>query len=70
MLVAPEGAANPAVAETVQVRQGTLELSNVNPVREMTRLIDVQRAYERTNTMMGNADDLRRDSLKRIAQAV
>jgi len=64
------GAANPAVAETVQVRQGTLELSNVNPVREMTRLIDVQRAYERTNTMMGNADDLRRDSLKRIAQAV
>ena len=41
-----------------------------NSVREMTRLIDVQRAYERTNTMMGNADDLRRDSLKRIAQAV
>ena len=70
MLVAPEGAAKPGVAEAVQVRQGTLELSNVNPVREMTRLIDVQRAYERTNTMMGNADDLRRDSLKRIAQAV
>ena len=58
------------MAEAVQVRQGTLELSNVNSVREMTRLIDVQRAYERTNTMMGNADDLRRDSLKRIAQAV
>ena len=70
MLVAPDGAAKPGVAEAVQVRQGTLELSNVNPVREMTRLIDVQRAYERTNTMMGNADDLRRDSLKRIAQAV
>ena len=70
MLIAPEGAAKPAQAEGTMVRQGSLELSNVNPVREMTRLIDVQRAYERTNTMMGNADDLRRDSLKRIAQAV
>lgn len=70
MLVAPEGAAKPGPAEAVEVRQGTLELSNVNPVREMTRLIDVQRAYERTNALMGNADDLRRDSLKRIGQAV
>jgi flagellar basal-body rod protein FlgF len=50
--------------------QGTLEMSNVNPVREMTRLIDVQRAYERTNALMGNADTLRRDALKRIGQSV
>ncbi|SDG46668.1 flagellar basal-body rod protein FlgF [Sulfitobacter delicatus] len=70
MLVAPEGAAKPGPAEGTAVRQGSLELSNVNPVREMTRLIDVQRAYERTNSLMGNADDLRRDSLKRIMQAV
>ncbi len=70
MLIAPEGAAKPGPAEGTAVRQGSLELSNVNPVREMTRLIDVQRAYERTNSLMGNADDLRRDSLKRIMQAV
>jgi flagellar basal-body rod protein FlgF len=36
----------------------------------MTRLIDVQRAYERTNTLMGNADTLRSDALRRISQAV
>lgn len=70
MLVAPDGAKAPIAAETTQVMQGNLELSNVNPIREMTRLIDVQRAYERTNTLMGNADTLRSDTLKRIAQAV
>ena len=70
MLTAPEGAAAPGAATGVQVVQGALELSNINPVREMTRLIDVQRAYERTNNLMGNADTLRRDSLKRLSQAV
>tara|TARA_R110002049_G_scaffold29972_2_gene101945 strand:- start:35049 stop:35792 length:744 start_codon:yes stop_codon:yes gene_type:complete len=70
MLVAPEDAAAPRPAIATQVMQGALEMSNVNPIREMTRLIDVQRAYERTNTLMGNADTLRRDSLKRIGQAV
>ncbi|SFT08982.1 flagellar basal-body rod protein FlgF [Sulfitobacter marinus] len=70
MLTAPEGADAPKPAASTQVMQGTLEMSNVNPVREMTRLIDVQRAYERTNALMGNSDTLRRDALKRIAQNV
>ena len=70
MFVAPPEAAAPQPSTTTQVMQGALEGSNINPIREMTRLIDVQRAYERTNTMMGNADNLRRDSLKRIGQAV
>ncbi|MGJ8544662.1 MAG: flagellar basal-body rod protein FlgF [Sulfitobacter sp.] len=70
MLVAPDGAADPRAAITTQVKQGALEMSNVNPIREMTRLIDVQRAYERTNSLMGNADTLRRDALRRIGQAV
>lgn len=70
MLIAPEGAAKPRQAAATQVMQGVLEMSNVNPIREMTKLIDVQRAYERTNTMMGNADTLRRDALKRLGQAV
>lgn len=70
MLIAPEGAAQPGAAASTKVMQGALEMSNVNPIREMTRLIDVQRAYERTNSMMGNADTLRRDALKRLGQAV
>jgi flagellar basal-body rod protein FlgF len=33
-------------AETGQIRQGFLEESNVNPVQEIARMIEVQRAYE------------------------
>lgn len=33
-------------AETGRVRQGFLEESNVNPVQEIARMIEVQRAYE------------------------
>ncbi|MGR3269996.1 flagellar basal-body rod protein FlgF [Thalassococcus profundi] len=70
MLLPPDGAAAPTPAAATQVLQGVLELSNVNPIREMTRMIEVQRAYERTNALIGNSDTLRRDALRRIGQAV
>ena len=38
--------------EQVQVVQGFVELSNVNPVREITRIIEVQRAYELGQKLM------------------
>lgn len=43
-------AANPATG--VEVEQGMLEGSNVNPVLEMTKMIDVSRAYQATQQMM------------------
>jgi flagellar basal-body rod protein FlgF len=42
---------------TPQVLQGFLEGSNVNPMTEMTRLIEVQRAYERGSRMMNTEDE-------------
>lgn len=36
----------PAAPRSTQVRQGHLELSNVNPARAMTELIEVLRTYE------------------------
>jgi len=36
----------------VGMAQGYLEQSNVNPVLEMTRLIQVQRAFENISAMM------------------
>ncbi|KQT86004.1 flagellar basal-body rod protein FlgF [Aurantimonas sp. Leaf443] len=45
--VVPDRAAIPIVEFTdVQVMQGFVEGSNVNPILEMTRLIEVQRAFE------------------------
>lgn len=43
--------------EFPRVRQGALEASNVNPIIEMARLIEVQRAYERSNTLIEGEDE-------------
>ena len=68
MMAPAEGAANAVAMANPGIMQGALEGSNVNPVREMTRLIDVQRAYERTTQMMDNDNGLTRDMLQRISR--
>lgn len=40
-----------------QILQGFLEESNVNPMTEMARMIEVQRAYERGQRMMDREDE-------------
>lgn len=47
-----------------RVRQGKLESSNVNSVLEITRLIEVSRAYESTHRMVDNASDLSRQAIR------
>lgn len=42
----PNGVADIAPVEDPRVFQGFVEHSNVNPVRELTRMIEIQRAYE------------------------
>lgn len=39
-----------------RIRQGYLEDSNVNPVTEVARMIDVQRAYEMSQTFLDTED--------------
>lgn len=43
---------------TVQVEQGMLESSNVNPVEELTSLIRIQRQYETQVKMMESAKEM------------
>ena len=49
-----EGGVQPA--EGTSVLQGALEASNVSPVLEMARMIEVQRAYEAGQTVMEQED--------------
>ncbi|HUG62081.1 MAG TPA: flagellar basal body rod C-terminal domain-containing protein, partial [Methylomirabilota bacterium] len=56
---------NPLPAEAVRVQQGSVELSNVQSVVEMTRMIEVTRAYTQISSMIAKQDDLR---LKAISQ--
>ncbi|SFP65814.1 flagellar basal-body rod protein FlgF [Tranquillimonas alkanivorans] len=56
----------PAIGTTVV--QGAVEGSNVEPIVEMTRMMDIQKAYERSVKLMGSEDDLRKDALRRLGQ--
>jgi flagellar basal-body rod protein FlgF len=59
----------PTTATDVKVRQGMLESSNVNPILEITRMIEVSRAYEQTAQMMASEQDLSRSSVQRLGRA-
>ncbi|MGV3580098.1 flagellar basal-body rod protein FlgF [Brevundimonas sp.] len=61
--------AAPQDAAGVQVRQGMLEGSNVNPLTEITQLIEINRAYERATKMIENVTDLSRRSVERLGKA-
>lgn len=59
-------AATPATE--ARVRQGYLEASNVKPVLEMTRMVEVSRAYESTSRMMDSEFELSRRSVERLGR--
>lgn len=68
MFVPPdvEGIRAPVPDTVTQVIQGAIEGSNIQPVVEMTRMMSIQKAYERAVQLMNSEDELRRDMLRRI----
>jgi len=61
-----DGVATAIPDTSTKIVQGAIEGSNVQPVLEMARLIDIQRAYERSTKLMDNEDELRRKALQQI----
>ncbi len=59
----------PTPATDAKVRQGMLEGSNVNSIVQITRMIEVNRAYEQTAQMMSSEQDLSRNSIARLGRA-
>ncbi|MGE0230624.1 MAG: flagellar basal-body rod protein FlgF [Flavobacteriaceae bacterium] len=66
MFKAEDGAA-PAGAVEARLQQGAIEGSNVQPVVEITRMIEVQRSYQTLAQMMARTDELRRDAIGQLA---
>ena len=60
-------AATPAA--DARVRQGMLEGSNVNPILEITRMIEVSRAYEQMAKMMDTQGDLSSQAVQQLGKA-
>ena len=63
---AGEGAGQ-APDATATVRQGFIEKSNVNSVAEMSRMIEVTRAYTQISAMLQQQGDLRKSALEKLA---
>ncbi|MEO6338477.1 MAG: flagellar basal-body rod protein FlgF [Caulobacteraceae bacterium] len=59
----------PLPAANAHVRQGMVERSNVQPVLEITNLIEITRAYERVATMMNQNQDLASKAIERLGRS-
>lgn len=55
-------------AETARVVQGALEESNVDPIHEVSRMIEVQRAYEMGQNFLQNEDDRIRSVISTLSR--
>lgn len=57
-----------ANAERPDVRQGFVERSNVSPVRELSRMIEVNRAYSSLAQSIERHDQIRRDAIRSLGE--
>jgi flagellar basal-body rod protein FlgF len=58
----------PQPATSARLRQGHIESSNVKPVLEITRMVEVSRAYESAAKMVDAEADLSRRSVERLGR--
>lgn len=56
----------PNAATTATVSQGMLESSNVQPVVEISRMIEVMRSYEATSSLEKSASDMKRQAVQKL----
>lgn len=57
---------SPVAATDAKVSQGMLETSNVEPVIEISHMIDVMRAYQATSSLSQSQDDLKRQAIDKL----
>lgn len=63
-MLAPADDANaPRILEDVQLAQGMVESSNVEPVKEMVRMIEANRAYAGMQKALTSADEMNRQAV-------
>jgi flagellar basal-body rod protein FlgF len=58
----------PQPATSAVVHQGMLEASNVQSIQQITKLIEVNRAYESVAKMMNDTSDLSRTAVERMGK--
>lgn len=60
---------NPAeIATDFAIRQGYVESSNVQPILELTRMIETMRAYESVSRFISQGEELSRKAIERLGR--
>jgi flagellar basal-body rod protein FlgF len=59
-------AQSPTTVADTRIMQGTLETSNVEPVIEISRMIEIMRAYQATATLAQSQNDLKRQAIEKL----
>ncbi len=57
----------PFPADNVTVHQGMIETSNVQPILEVTRMIEYSRAYQSAASVISDAEDLQRRAVDELS---
>jgi flagellar basal-body rod protein FlgF/flagellar basal-body rod protein FlgG len=65
--MAPAGV-TPQVAANARVHQGAVEKSNVKSVMEMTRMVEVTRAYTQIASLLQQQSDTRKSAIDKLAE--
>lgn len=60
----------PEPALQARVQSGYVERSNVTPVVEISRMIEVTRQYQNIANMMGRSDELRRTAIQKLGEPI
>jgi flagellar basal-body rod protein FlgF len=60
---------SPAEATGVEMRQGMLEESNVQPVVEISRMVEMMRSYQAVATLNKSQEDLMRQAIEKLGAA-
>jgi flagellar basal-body rod protein FlgF len=60
---------SPTAATNAKIQQGMIETSNVEPVIEISHMIDVMRAYQATATLTQSQEDLIRQAIDKLGSS-
>ncbi len=58
----------PKPVEQRRILRGTLESSNVEPIIEMTRMIEISRSYQSAQRMIGDTHDMQRRMIRNLGR--
>jgi len=58
----------PSPAKDARIIQGSIERSNVEPVVEMTKMIEIMRAYQHSTETLNATDELLRRAVQRLGE--